>query len=141
MKPILTAALCLLVSGNALAQDFRKFDEYADLPFSEEKARLDNIADYLRREPDLVIWYFIFAGTKSCAGEARLRAIMAKNYLVKKHSIRADRIIWSDEGYRDNFIVEIWLLPRDFGKPTPANASIYSKDSLVLRHCKSNYYR
>lgn len=141
MKSILTTALCLLVASNALADVFRKFDEYADLPFSEERARLDNLGIQLQREPELVAWYIIFAGTKSCAGEVRRRAIRAKNYIVKRYGIQADRVIWADEGYRDDLLVEIWVMPRSVGKPYPSNVSIYSKDALVLRNCKSNYHR
>jgi hypothetical protein len=141
MKPILTAALCLLVSSNALADVLRKFDEYATLSFSEEKVRLDNLAIQMQREPELVAWYIIFAGKQSCAGEVHQRAVRAKNYLVKKYGIRADRIKWADEGYRDNLLVEIWLMPRHLGKPTSSYASIYSRDAVVLRNCKSKYHK
>ena len=139
MKYILTATLYLLVSGNALADSMRKFDEYADLPFSEEKARLDNFGIQLQQVPDGVGWYVIFAGKVSCAGEARLRAIRAKNYLVKNYGIRSERIIWIDEGYRDNLLVELWITPKWIDKVNPSNYSTYTKGSVVVRNCKSNY--
>lgn len=138
MKPILTIAFCLLIGINALGDSARKFDEYADLPYSDEKARLDNVAIQLQQEPGTVAWYFIFAGTKSCAGEARLRAIRAKNYIVKKHGVQADRIMWVDEGYRENLLVEIWVMPRGRGKPYPSNASLNRSEVRVGKNCKSN---
>lgn len=141
MKYILTAVLCLLASSDALADQLRKFDEYADLPFSEEKTRLDNLGAEMRRTPDALAWYIIFAGKVSCADEARLRAVRAKNYLMKKYGIPADRIKWSDEGYRGELLVELWMTPRSIKKLTPTNYSNYDKNSVVIRNCKSNYHR
>jgi hypothetical protein len=141
MKPILTIAFCLLIGINAPADTARKFDEYTNLPFSDEKARLDNVAIQLQHEPSTVAWYFIFAGTESCAGEARLRAIRAKNYIVKKHGIPADRIIWVDEGYRENLLVEIWVMPRSRGKPYPTNVGLDRSEVQINKNCESNYRR
>jgi hypothetical protein len=139
MKSLLVIALCWLASVNAEADTLRKFDEYADLPFSEEKARLDNFGIQLQQVPDGVGWYVIFAGKVSCAGEARFRAVRAKNYLVKNYGIRSERIIWVDEGYREDLLVELWITPKWIGKLNPSNYSTYTKGSVVVRNCKSNY--
>lgn len=141
MKYILTAVLCVLASSDALADQLRKFDEYADLPFSEEKARLDNFGAALREVPEGVGWYIIFTGKVSCVGEARLRAVRAKNYLVKKYGIRSDRIIWVDEGYQDTFLVELWITPTTIRKLTPSHSSIYTRDAVVVRNCRLVYHR
>ncbi len=135
MKPILTIAFCLLVFSNAHADIARKFDEYTDLPFSDEKARLDNWGIQLKMEqPDMIGWYLIFAGSKSCPGEARRRAIRAKNYLVKKRGIPADRVIWVDEGYREELTVELWIWPRRYGKREPTNSPTVNKNEV--QNCK-----
>jgi hypothetical protein len=143
MKSILTTAFCLFVFTSAMAQDARKFDEYADLPFTDEKARLDNLAVLLKMAPDYTVgWYFIFAGSKSCPGEARQHAVRAKNYIVMKHGIRADRVIWSIEGYREGVLVELWMLPRLAGKPTPANGSTINKNEMQMGlNCKSKQHK
>ncbi|MBA2732742.1 MAG: hypothetical protein H0U54_07600 [Acidobacteria bacterium] len=142
MKLILTIAFCFLAFSNTLADSARKFDEYADLPFSEERARLDNLGIQLKMMPDEVGWYFIFAGSKSCPGEARRRAIRAKNYIVKKHGIRADRVIWVDEGYREELTVEMWIWPRSAGKPYPTNSSTLNKNEVQDgMKCKSKSHK
>ena len=123
--------------------DIRKFDEYTGLPFSEEKKRLDYLGIQLKSErEDMVGWYIIFGGLESCPGEARRRAIRAKNYIVKKHGIRADQIIWSEEGYREEVTVEIWIRPRSSGKPLTSNSPTVNKNEAQLgRGCKSRPYR
>jgi hypothetical protein len=141
MKPILTIAFSLLIFTNAPADEVRKFDEYADLPFSAEKARLDYLGIQLKMSPDDVGWYVIFAGSDSCPGEARRRAIRAKNYIVKKHGIRPDRVIWSDEGYREGVTVEIWVRARSLGKPRLSNSATVNKNEVQIGpNCKLESY-
>jgi hypothetical protein len=134
MKRILTIALCLLFVINAQADSIRKFDEYRKLPFSDEIPRLDNIAIQLQQEPDMIAWFIIYAGQKACVGETRSRAIRAKNYIVSKRGIQADRIMWIDGGYREELTVEIWLLPRRLGRPY-AFPSIKPDDAQIM-NCK-----
>jgi hypothetical protein len=139
MSAVLTIAFGLLIYSNSLADQEVKFDEYGDLPFSEEKARLDNLGIQLKEFPDYEIgWYVIFPGSKYCPGEARRRALRAKNYIVKKHGIRADRVIWTDEGYRETLLVEIWIRPRSSGKPWPTNSATVKRSEVqVSINCKS----
>lgn len=137
MKAVLTITFCLLFGSAAPADGPRVFDEYGDLSFSDEQARLDNLALYLMEQPNSVVWYYIFAGTKSCAGEARRRAVRAKNYLVNKRGIQADRVLWVDEGYREDLVVELWLFPRDMRRPTPNNSSLDKSKAPTIRDCKS----
>jgi hypothetical protein len=138
MKLILATAFCLLVFSPAIADGPSKFDEYAGLTFSGEKPRLDNLAIQLKAAPDMVAWYLIFAGRESCPGEARRRAIMAKNYLVKRHGIEADRIIWVDEGYRESILVELWLGLR-VGEPIPSNRNLGRSEARASKRCKPRH--
>jgi preprotein translocase subunit Sec61beta len=117
----------LLLSASAGAQESpstaRPVDanpgyvEYGNIRFRDEKAMLDHYASQLRLDPDSVVYIFAFSGRVACAGEAKARAVRAKNYLVKKHSIAPDRVIWKDGGLRENLSVELWLRPR--AKPAP----------------------
>ena len=58
------------------------FDEYTNIPFKEEKARLDNLAIQLQLDPNYIGYFLVYAGQRSCIGEAQARAVRAKNYLV-----------------------------------------------------------
>ena len=98
MKVIFTIIFCLsalIIPISAQAQDQsdpiahgigdpRKFDEYGNITFSDEKARLDNLVFQLKREPTYVAYLWVYAGRKSCIGEAQSRAIGARNYLVNQ---------------------------------------------------------
>src|SRR2546429_255984 len=63
-----------------------KFDEYGNIKFNDEKARLDNYAIQLQNAPGSQ-GYIIAYGT--CAGEAQARADRAKDYLVNTRGIDA----------------------------------------------------
>jgi hypothetical protein len=66
----------------------RKFDEYSDLSFEDEKARLDNFAIYLQKnEPKFKSYIIVYAGQRTPSGEAQARAKRAKDYLVKVRGI------------------------------------------------------
>ena len=60
--------------------------------------------------------FFVYAGRVACVGEARLRAIRAKNYLVTQ-GIKPARVVWFDGGYRDEGVIEIWVLPLELKNP------------------------
>jgi hypothetical protein len=98
--------------------DPRKFDEWFDIPFSDEKARLDNAAFQLQRDPGYIIYLVIYAGQRACVGEAQARGIRAKNYLTRKHGIKSNQIVWIDGGYRMEVTVEVWIWPPDMIKPS-----------------------
>ena len=83
--------------------------EYGNIRFRDEKAMLDHWASQFRVFPDRAIYIFAYSGRQTCKGEAGARALRAKNYLVKKHSIPTDRVIWKDGGFRERLSVELWL--------------------------------
>jgi hypothetical protein len=85
-----------------------KFDEYGNIKFNDEKARLDNYAIQLQNQPGST-GYIIAYG--SCAGEAQARADRAKNYLVNTRGIDAGRIVTVDGGCRSDLTVQLWVVP------------------------------
>src|SRR5215204_911389 len=120
MRLALTTISLLLLSGITSAQEPPAipadanpgYVEYGNLRFRDEKGMLDHYASQLRLDPDSVVYIFAFAGRMACAGEAKARAVRARNYLVKKHGIGADRVIWRDGGLRERLSVELWLSSR-----------------------------
>jgi hypothetical protein len=107
-----------------------KFDEYGNIKFNDEKARLDNYAIQLQNQP-AAQGYILAYG--SCAGEAEARAQRAKDYLVNTRGIDAGRLVTVDGGCRSDLSVELWIVP------TGATAPAASTDNIVspCPECKS----
>jgi len=100
-----------------------KFDEYGNIRFNDEKARLDNYAIQLQNQPGAQ-GYIIAYG--SCAGEAQARADRAKDYLVNTRGIDAGRIVTMDGGCRSDLSVELWIVPSGATPPAASTDNIIS---------------
>ncbi len=113
---------CPSFSPTRLTNDemqYYKFDEYSDLPFSDEKARLDNFAIHLQKEPQFKGYIIVYAGPRARPGEAQVRAKRSTHYLVNARGIEAARIVTIDGGKRDRLEVELYALPAAMLPPTP----------------------
>jgi hypothetical protein len=99
-----------------------KFDEYGNIKFNDEKARLDNYAIQLQNQPGSQ-GYIIAYG--SCEGEAQARADRAKDYLVNTRGIDAGRLVTIDGGCRSDLLVQLWIVP------TGADAPAASTDNAI----------
>ena len=91
-----------------------KFDEYGNIRFNDEKARLDNFAIQLQNEPTAQ-GYII--GYGSCDAEGQTRANRAKDYLVNTRGIDAGRIMVVDGGCMPELKVELWIVPQGATPP------------------------
>jgi hypothetical protein len=96
----------------------RKFDEYGNIRFNDEKARLDNFAVALQNEPGSQGVIIGYGGRRGRAGEAQARADRARDYLVNERGIEAGRITTIDGGYREELTVELWIVPTGATPPT-----------------------
>jgi hypothetical protein len=100
-----------------------KLDEYGDLPFAEEKARLDAFTIQLKSSPDSSGYLIFYSGRDLTAVAAQARAKRAQDYLSSK--IEAKRIIVIDGGRRQEFAIELFLrftndpAPRPHPDPNP----------------------
>ncbi len=92
----------------------RKFDEYGNIRFNDEKARLDNYAIQLQNEPGSQGTIIVYG---SCAGEAQQRGDRAKDYLVNTRGIEAGRITVVDGGCRADLTVQLWVVPQGSTAP------------------------
>ena len=100
-----------------------KFDEYGDIRFNDEKARLDNFAIQLQNQPDATATIIAYG---SCAGQAQTRADRAKDYLVNTRGIDAGRITTIDGGCRGELAVQLWIVPRGATAPAAETTGIIS---------------
>jgi hypothetical protein len=98
-----------------------KFDEYGNIHFDDEKARLDNYAIQLQNYPDAE-GYVIAYGV--CEGEAQQRADRAKDYLVNTRVIDAGRVVTVDGGCRDDLLVDLWVVPAGATAPVADTENI-----------------
>jgi len=92
-----------------------KFDEYGNIRFNDEKARLDNYAIQLQNEPTAT-GYII--GYGSCDAEGLTRANRAKDYLVNTRGIDAGRLMTVDGGCLPELQVQLWIAPQGATPPT-----------------------
>ena len=97
----------------------RKYDEYGNIRFNDEKARLDNYAIELQNNPGAQGYIIAYGGRVGRAGEAQRRADRARDYLVNTRGIDASRITTVDGGYREELTVQLWIVPQ--GATPPAN--------------------
>lgn len=90
---------------------FVVFDQYGNISFNDEKARLDNFAIQMAASPVMGGVIIAYGGRRGRINEAKARAGRAKNYLVKVHGIEPWRIVVVDGGHREDLTVELFFRP------------------------------
>jgi hypothetical protein len=91
----------------------RKFDEFGAMVNTEDQyARLDNYAIDLRNDPSSQAVLIFYAGRKSRVGAIEALTDQTKKYLTIKRSISAGRIQTVNGGFRENGIIELWIMPQ-----------------------------
>ena len=104
-----------------------KFDEYGDQPFEDEKARLDNLAIQISLDPELKGHVIVYAGQKATVAQAQIHANRIKNYLVSVRELDPKRVSVVDGGYREDFTVQLYVIPSVVGPPEPT-PTVEAKD-------------
>ena len=90
----------------------RNFDQYGLIRWVDEQARLDNFAIQLQQEPDYIGYIFVYDGNDVCAGEARARAVRARDYVVRYRGIPWNRVMWRYDGFAGEFSIALQPAPR-----------------------------
>ena len=97
------------------------FDSYGKIPFEDVEARLDSFMIQLQNmnegAPHYRGFIIVYAGQSAHAAEASTTAECSKNYLVKVRKADPETVIVADGGYRDEFIVELYIIPNDAYPP------------------------
>ena len=111
-----------LPAGHSQTDPSARFDVYGDLSLDLERERLDAVAAAMLGRREAHAYLIAYAGKIARKGEAGARAACARDYLIKKHRIQADRIHAIDGGYRETFEVEVYVEEEDGSIPlaTPA---------------------
>lgn len=97
------------------------FDSYGRIPFTDAQARLDVFANQLRtmngNTPHYRAVIIVYAGRSAHAAEAAGAAECSRNYLVGVRKLDSESIVAVDGGYRDEFKVELYVMPNDAYPP------------------------
>ena len=126
-------------SGNVLLPD-SGFDDYGDLCWEDEKAHLDNFAIALQQNPRFVGHIVVYAGQRSCEGEAMYRANRAKKWVVSR-GVKPDRIIVRDGGYRTDVTTLLQPWPQDKPPYELVAVTLNRSEVRVFRHCRNRILR
>ncbi|HKV37222.1 MAG TPA: hypothetical protein VJP89_22965 [Pyrinomonadaceae bacterium] len=94
------AILCYLPS---------KFDEYGDLKFKDEKARLDNFAIQLSSAPLLVGYIIMTAGQETYENETTERLDRIRSYLVNVRKVDGIRLVTVDCGFTSDPTISFYI--------------------------------
>jgi hypothetical protein len=112
----ITANCTRQIAGCVLTH--RKFDEYGDISSKDEKKRLDTFAIQLENEPGMLGILVVYGGRRAKRGDAEARANRAKDYLVAKHGLGAERILTVTGGNIEESTVELWIGVPGESQPT-----------------------
>jgi hypothetical protein len=82
------------------------WDEFGNISFSDEQARLDNYAINLQNDKTAIGYIRVFAPTP---GEALVRANRAKKYLVETRDLDPDAIEVVAGDLRDELTVQLFI--------------------------------
>jgi hypothetical protein len=99
--------------------DYHKTDEYGNIRWSDEKARLDNLGIELQNDPAAVGYIVGYGGRRSLRSEAARRIERAKRYLTSVRGIPSEHLVTIDGGYREELTVELWARPKEVLPPEP----------------------
>lgn len=97
----------------------RKFDEYYDIARNDEKARLDNYAIQLQSEPGSQGYVIVYPSRRAKSDDAQARAQRISDYLVNSRGIDSHRFVITMGPAREDWLVELWVVPEGAPPPTP----------------------
>ena len=104
-----------------------RFDEYGDIKFEDEKARLDNFAIQLSDFPLSSGYILMSAGQETFENEATERLDRAKSYMVNVREIDPNRVVTLDCGFTSDLTVKFYVAPLG---ATPPACSIFQEISF-----------
>ena len=102
----------------------RPFDEYGDIKFNDEKARLDNFAIQLSNDPLSSGYILMSAGQETFENEATERLNRAKSYLVNVREIDSNRVVTVDCGFAPDLTIKLFIAPLGATPPACSNLEV-----------------
>lgn len=96
-----------------------KFDEYYDIARNDEKARLDNYAIELQRDPTSQGYVIVYPSRKAKPNQAQARSQRIVDYLVNTRGIDTHHLTVTMGPAREDWLFELWVVPAGAQPPTP----------------------
>ena len=107
-----------------------KFDEFGDICCGYEKAKLDAFSVELMNNPEAQGYIIFYGGRRypTCYNprpriprrrEAQARADRMMPYLINQRGFDEGRIVMINGGYRESWMAELWIVPKDATPPVP----------------------
>lgn len=113
-----TTASCSLIVDKP--PPVTKIESYRTLTIKKENERLQKFAALLRQQPGAQGYILSYGGRRSSAGDARVFGNRARDYLVRDEGIDPGRIVMVDGGFKEQPVVELWLVPTGSNPPAAA---------------------
>jgi len=108
---VLLVCAPLTASGSA-AHSLRRIDEYGRIGCADERARLDNYAEALKKDPKAFAIVVVYAGRHDTRrGEVTAHLFAIRDYLVREGGIAADRVRLYDGGHMEQLSTVLWAQP------------------------------
>lgn len=102
---------------------WRPFDEYGNITFANEKARLDNFAIQMSNQSLSSGQILMYAGQETYKNETAERLARAKSYVVDVREIDPNRIVITDCGFTQQLRIQLYIIPPGV-TPLSCNSSI-----------------
>jgi len=99
-----------------------RFDEYGDIKFNDERARLDNFAIQLSNQSLSSGYILMSAGQKTFENETMERLERAKSYLVNVREIDPNRVVTVDCGFTPDLTIKLYVAPLGSTPPVCSNS-------------------
>lgn len=94
-----------------------KVDEWGHFMCNDALARWDFFASKLKADPTARAYIIGYGDKHSPFGRIKRHLKYAQSYLTEMHAIDASRINVIDGGYREQLIVEYWIVPEGSAPP------------------------
>lgn len=117
----------------------RALDDYGNICWEDEKARLDHFAIAVSQETDWIGYIIVYAGRRSCEGEAKARALRAKRWVVKGRGVAASKVQWKDGGYREEATTTLLIAPPEMTN-VPVVPTLEPSEVEIIQGCKGKIY-
>lgn len=132
MKRLIPTSLFPLVFCiSVFSQEAKQFDEFGDLYCDDYLARMDYPRNEVKNNPSSTMYVLVYEGkerkndklTLPAFGQARAR-IHSMKELIKRfwtngEEVPVGRFKFVHAGFRENFTVEFWLIPKGATPPKP----------------------
>ncbi|HVE56409.1 MAG TPA: hypothetical protein VNB22_06235 [Pyrinomonadaceae bacterium] len=150
LLPVFFCLFVLSVLGQE--KEARRFDEYGTIPCDEYLARADNMIIAQKSNPDSKIYVFVYEGKEKRSvynkGEMTYKSVLPprglakakidsmKKYVALKIS-PIESYVFANGGLREDFWVEIWVVPNgaEPPKPTPTLKKIKYRKGKARGFC------